>query len=368
MLEHGRGAARVGEGRVPELDLAVRLRRAGKAAVAQRGLAAEDLLNALPGGQAAGDVLEDHRQHHDAVQQLCGVGDGRHDAAGRCRAVGHVARAHQQENRHHRVHQRVDHRVQEGEDHQGPQLRADQRAVGLAKAQLLVDLAHAGLDDADARDVLLQDGVDLVQLRLQAGEEGIRLDHAEDQAAHDEGERAQHDPPEGPVELKHAEHAPEHEHPVADHAAHKLREEVLHLRDVVGHARDERARADGVHLRKGEGHHPPEAVLAHVVAHVLPGILHDHVVHRAAEAAEEHEPDHLQAQPPDQAQVARAAVGKAKHALVHDLAHEAGLQEVHAHLADHEERAEHAQGDVLADVFPHHASPSPLWGLPACGP
>ena len=65
--------------------------------------------------------------------------------------------------------------------------------------------------------------------------------------------------------------------------------------------------------------------------------MDEHVVHGAAEAAEDHQYDHLQAQDQDQVQVADAAVVESQHAVVHDAAHELRLDQVHHHLAHHKD-------------------------------
>ena len=154
------------------------------------------------------------------------------------------------------------------------------------------------------------------------------------------------------VQAEHEVHAAEHQHGGADHAPDKLGDEILHLGDVVGHAGHQGTRAQPVHLGEGEGHDSPEAVLAHLVADVLPGVVHEHVVHRPAEAPEQHQPHHLQPKPPDQRQVARAAVVQPQHAVVHNPAHDARQNQSHQHLAHHAGRRQRRKVQIPPHIVP----------------
>lgn len=236
-MQHRLGAAGIGEGCVAELHPAAHIGSSIEGTVGELRRTVQHLLHALPGGRAPGDVLEQHGQLQYAVEQLGGVGDRCHDAARGAEACAHLRVAQQQDQRHHHVHQRVHRRVHEGEDGQHLQLGLDLLAVGLAEAQLLIGLPHAGLDDADAGNVLLQYGVDPVQMALQAGEQRVGLQQTQRHAAHDDGEGAQHHQAEARVQAEHEEDAAEHQHAGADHSTDEGGDVGLHLGDVVGHAR-----------------------------------------------------------------------------------------------------------------------------------
>jgi hypothetical protein len=154
---------------------------------------------------------------------------------------------------------------------------------------------------ADARYILLHDGIDGVQLGLQPGKKRVCPVQAESKASRDERKGADCHQPEIPVQAENAEHTSKCKHQGPDHAPDELRHEILHLGDVVGHPGHQRAGSVFIQLGKGKCHHFPKAVLAHVISHILGGHMDEHIVQRAAETAEEHQPDHLDAQSPDQA-------------------------------------------------------------------
>ena len=160
-------AAGVGEGNISEFDLAMVLPTAIKITGLQIRLAVKHLFDTFPGSHAPGDVLEQHRQSQNAVKQLGGVCNGGHDIARGGSAGVDFIGACQQNHSDHRVHQGVDNRVHKREDRQYLKLGLDQIVVGFAKAHFFVDFPDAGLDDTDAGYILLHDGVNLIQLRLQ---------------------------------------------------------------------------------------------------------------------------------------------------------------------------------------------------------
>ena len=128
------------------------------------------------------------------------------------------------------------------------------------------------------------------------------------------------------------------------------RAKILHLGDVVGDAGHQRARANLPDLRKGEGHDPAKTVLPHLVADVLARDMHEHVVERAAEPAEEHEDDHLKSDAPDDVQVSDPTAVCAEHAVIDDPAHQPRLDQIHQDLADHERRRDHGNMQVFSDI------------------
>ena len=88
------------------------------------------------------------------------------------------------------------------------------------------------------------------------------------------------------VQAEHEVHAAEHQHGGADHAPDKLRRKVLHLGNVIGDPGDQRPCSEAVHLWKGKGHDPPEAVFSNLIADVLAGQMYKHIVQGAACSAE----------------------------------------------------------------------------------
>ena len=74
-------------------------------------------------------------------------------------AAAHLIGAEHQDQRDNDIHQRVHYRVHEGEYDQYLELSLYQLIVRLSEAELFAYLAHAGLDDAYARHILLHDRV-----------------------------------------------------------------------------------------------------------------------------------------------------------------------------------------------------------------
>lgn len=102
-----------------------------------------------------------------------------------------------------------------------------------------IALTDAGLDDADAGDILLQDGVNCIQLRLQPGKQWVCLCQTEPHTADNQRKRAQCNEAEPRIEPEQKENAAKHQHPGANHTADKLRNQILHLCDVIGHTCDQ---------------------------------------------------------------------------------------------------------------------------------
>ena len=372
-------AAGIGEGNVTEFDFAFCRSRSGASAaitgfsvfcrfrtlfrcfairpVPDLRFQMQDRCQPFPGNEAPGNILEQHQQHHDAHQQLGGVGDGRHDAARGGSACHHVPGPVPEDRRDGQVHKHIDDRTHKREDQQYPQLGADQIVVSLAEAQFFIGFPYAGLDDADGGNVFLQHIVHVVQFFLQGGEQRIHLAQAESHGADDEGQGNQYDEGEIRAEGVHEIHAADGHQNRTHHAPDTLGDQPFHLGHIVGDAGDERTGAETVDLGKGKGHDLPEGVFAQIVAEILACHVYEHVVERAEAAADQHHADHLGAQPPDQFQIAYASVVQAQHAVIHDAAHKARLDQVHQNLAAHEQGRDDCVVCVFANVLPHTVFP-----------
>lgn len=135
--------------------------------------------------------------------------------------------------------------------------------------------------------------------------------------------------------------------------ADKLRNQILHLCDVIGHTCNQRAGAKAVHLRKGEGHQPAEGILTDIIADILPGHMHKSVVQRATEAAKQNQAGHFEAQRPNQAHIPHAAGMNAQNAVIGNPAHQLRLQQVHQYLPHHKRSRKHRIRQIPLYIFPH---------------
>ena len=226
---------------------------------------------------------------------MCRVSDSRHDAAGGSGAFHHIPGAVPEDGRDAQVHYHVDKGVQKGEGQQNLQLCFNQIVVGFAEAKLLVGFPHAGLDDADSGDILLQHVVHNIQFFLLKGKQRVQLAQSEIHGADDEGQGAQHDEGEIGAQGEHEIQAADGHQYRAYHAPYKLGDEPFHLGHIVGDAGDKGTGAEGIDLGERERHNLPEHVLAKVVAHILAGHVDEHIVQGTEAAADEYHADHLDA-------------------------------------------------------------------------
>lgn len=155
------------------------------------------------------------------------------------------------------------------------------------------------------------------------------------------------------IQPKQIEDAAEHQHISADHPSDKLGDQILYLSDVVGHSGHQRTRAEAIHLREGEGHQIAEGILSYFIAHILPSHVDKGVVQRAAQPAEKNQTDHLQPQRPDQPHISHAAGVNAQNTIVHNLAHDLWLKQVHQHFSHHKYGGECPVRQIPFDVLPH---------------
>ena len=121
--------------------------------------------------------------------------------------------------------------------------------------------------------------------------------------------------------------------------------------DVVRETRDERAGSEALDLREREVHDALKAGLADEVARLLRRELGEQVAERARHAAADGHENHGNADGED---LPEAFVGsEGEHAVVDDLRHEHGLNEVGARIAEHEENREGCERKIWLKVLPH---------------
>ena len=362
-MEDGLPGAGVAEGDIAKLHRpGLGHLRAG--AVLEGGGGLQHLREALGRGRAPGHVLEDHGHGGDAAQNLGGVGDGGHDIAWGDAPGLDLDAAHVDDGHHRRIHDDVHDGGHAGKEGQGLQLGVHQGLVGLAETGLLPGFLDVGLHHPGPGDVLLHDGVDLVQLLLELGEDGRGLAQEVDDREEHQGQGAGHHRAEAEIQPQHEPDAAHKEHRSPD-APGKGAHHGLHLGDIVGEAGDEGAGGEPVRLLKAQVHDPAEAVLSHVVGELLAGNGAEHPAQDAAAGPQDHQADHPSAQADDQPQVPHSVVVEAQHAVVHDAAHEAGLHEVHGDLSDHGQLGQKAEEEIGLEVGedPFHPSPPPSRGL-----
>ena len=105
------------------------------------------------------------------MKELGCVSDSRHDTA-RCRSPGSdLKRADKQNQCHNQIHHRIDHRIHECKNDERLKLNPDKPLIRLSKPLFLICLTDTGLNDADRRDILLHDRIDLIELSLQFQEQ-----------------------------------------------------------------------------------------------------------------------------------------------------------------------------------------------------
>ena len=94
--------------------------------------------------------------------------------------------------------------------------------------------------------------------------------------------------------------------------------------------------------------------------------MYEHIVEGAAKPSQQNKTDHLQPQHPYQVQVGPAPAVDAKDTVIHNPAHESRLQQIHHHLANHEQACDDGKEQILSDIFPHGQRPPCPFEPPWC--
>ena len=177
-------------------------------------------------------------------------------------------------------------------------------------------------------------------MRLKPRKERVCLGETKCEAPNNQWKSTQHDQTKLTVETKHKEYTSKHQHRGTDHTAHELRDEILNLCDVVGYSCYERTRSKPIDLRERKGHNVTKTVFSDLVSDVLPRHVNEHVIQRTAKTAEQHKTNHDKPKAQDQMKIANTVCFDPQHTVVHDLAHDLGLDQVHHDLTYHKQRGE----------------------------
>ena len=158
-------------------------------------------------------------------------------------------------------------------EHCHDELYADDAVIEIvvcaAEARDLVILADVSLYDARARDVLLNDGVDVVELCLHVVKHGANLTHDEPYEKKLKRERNENDEAEFRIDHNgHHDTADEHDGR-AEEDTERRRNEALHHGDIVGESGNEGADGEFIRLLGREGHNVSERIAAQVVTEAL---------------------------------------------------------------------------------------------------
>ena len=207
-----------------------------------------------------------------------------------------------------------------------------QPVVGCVETAQLVQLAHKGLDHAHAGQVLLHDGVELVEPLLDLAELVERPANDPDQGDEHDGDQHNKEPGQLGTGQRSHDQAADQQERCAHHNAQEHGDHLLHLGHIVGEAGDQFAGFQLVQVAEREGLHLPEERLAQIGARIL-GSQHreDGAAHAPNQADERHH-HHPQPAGDDDLQV---VFGNAD---VDDVLHQERLQQIHGHFHDHEQR------------------------------
>ena len=342
----------VTEGDVLEVDGAVGHFHDGVLGVAQGGLLGQDLVGTLQGGTGQDQHDEDHGEHHQAAQDLGGVGEhGGQLAGGQAAGDGAVAG--------------LDH-------HMGAQPGDDQDAdvggglhEGAVEGQGLLSLAEVGVDGAgdllelgdflgltdvgldhtDAVEVLLDHVVQLI-VGLEDTDEGGVDDLGDHHQA--EAQQGQHDAVDDAqlgADGVGVGGGQDQHHGAADCDTDQHLESHLDGGDIGGQAGDDGRGGQTVDVGEVEGLDTVEHVVAQVPGEAGAGMGCRHGGGHAEGEAHQGVQHQDQAVTPDGVHVAQL------HALVDDLGQDQGDLDLHVDLTDHAQGADDGGGEVLSDGF-----------------
>ena len=347
----GLGLPGVAEGDALEADLAVGHLGQPVGGGGQDGTVDDDLGDAVGGLRRHGDHDEDEGEHHHRGEDLHAVGHQRGELSSRQLrgAAVHDHPGAQVVDEHERRVDEEDHdRTVEREDLLGAGEVPAHLLGGGPELRLLMVLRDEGLHDPDRGEVLLHGIVQGVVLLEYPAED---REHVGDQADERAAEQRQHDDE-------------DERQPRVDHQGHDDREDdheghahgdaddylvrVLNVRDVGGHAGDQRGRREAVDVREGELLDPEEQVLAQVAGQAGGGGGGAHAGHDAARQRDHRHDDQGQADPQDRAH------GPAREG-VDELGHHEGQDALEPGLAHHEQRRLQRRPPVLAQAAHEYA-------------
>ena len=343
------GLGIVAEGHVIKDDGAVSHRRHRVFGGYDGAFLLQHLVDALHGGAGDDDHDKHHAQHHQAGENLHGVGEqagqlARGQAQRRVAAAGHHRlRAEPADEQHAAVDGKLHQRHVEGEDALGAGEVLIDIARDGAELFLLMGLAHKGLDHADAAQVFAHDAVEAVIEPEHALKNGMRVAGDQVQADAQDRDEGQEDHRQLPVDADGgAQGKYQHERRAHRDADHHLIG-VLHVGYVRGHARDQAAGGKLVDIGKGIVLH----MAVHVLAKVLgkPGRSHGRVLARQRAEAQRHQRRQNQDQPRFEDVGHVAAVDPA----VDQVGHDQRDHHLHHHLQGYKNRC----FDGYASVFPN---------------
>ena len=168
----------------------------------------------------------------------------------------HAGDVHDQ---HHRGHH-------EGHGAIGEELRFEKLAVGPLETRLLIGLAIEGAHHGKPRELFARNQVDLVDELLHNAELRHGNAHEQTDDRHHRNNRKHDDPPKRQRALHHHDDAADRHDGRVEH--HTLKDDRNHLNQlyVVGAARDQRCRTEGIDFLVGKAHHLREEILAQTTA------------------------------------------------------------------------------------------------------
>ena len=325
----------VAEPDVLKRDAAVRHFGHGVVRRGDVGCLVEQLDGALAGGAGYRDHDEDHREAHQAHEDLRRVGDQAQQLAGR-KAERRVAaagddgpRAEPGDQDDGGVHAQLHQRGVPGE----ALLRLFEVLIDALGNRVeflfLVVLAHERLDDADAVQVFLHDAVEPVVGAENALEDRVRPRHDEVKAQREDRDDREEDQRELRVDREGGDEREDHHQRAAHRHADDHLVGVLQVRHVRRQAGDDAGRGELVNIGKGEVLHLVEHVVAQVPRKAARGFGGEFAGGDAAEQLpggrkQQHEPH------------------------FHNIVHVAGVDAVVDEVG-HQHRDDHLKNDLSAD-------------------
>ena len=209
-------------------------------------------LHTAGAGQRLADLHDEVGQLDQLDQDLVHVVDQRDDITGCHAADVDLDAAYIQQRHDGQVDDHVGQRAHQGREMADVQLHFGQQVVGRLEAVDLALLLVKGADDANAGQVLAGQAQHPVQTGLGGLIQRVGQDHdAED---YDGQQRdGHHEDPCGPrIDREGHDHGTDHHERAAQEQAEEEVQAALHLIDVTGHAGDEGAGAQRIHLGEAE--------------------------------------------------------------------------------------------------------------------
>ena len=353
VMEHLRLVIGIGECHVPETYTSLFRCLPHSRAVCDGGLGPEDLIKTAAGGEAAGEGLKDHGQHHHAVQDLGNIGDGRHHVTGTDGSGSRLNPADPDQRHDGHVQDDIHDGAHETRQDQHPHLRFHQFRIGFIKSPGLCILLNEGSYHTGSGDVFSNHRIHPVDPFLKDRKQRIGLPQDKDDIQNDQRERTGHNNIKMHIQGQEREGPRNEKHGRADQPPNDGHHQPLHLGNIIGDTGDEGSGGEGIRLFKRHPHDSGKTGFPHLIAIALSADVGHGGTEDAKQSPCQHDQKHADPHRGNKSNIRSPVSGEPQDAVIHDARHQFRLDHVRCHFSYHEEGRQQRKDPVFFHVSEH---------------